>query len=74
MADQRLAAPDRDIGRELLAQRRLADPRLADDQRQRPLPRDRRVEGRLQLLQLRLPPDEGAAIQRIGEGATIRSS
>ena len=73
MADQRLAAAQRHVGRELLAQRRLADAGLADHHDQAALARERGVEGRLQLRQLRLAADEGAAVERVVAARRLRA-
>ena len=68
VADQRLAAAQGDVGGELLAERRLADARLADDHDQPALAGERGVEGLLQLLELRLAADEGAAGNGLAPG------
>ena len=72
MADQRLAAAHGNIGRELLAEGRLADPRLPHHHQQRPLPGQGAIESSLQLSQLRLATHEDAAVEGVGGTALTR--
>jgi len=65
VADERPAASDGCVGGDLLAEARLANTRLAGNHCQRALARDCSIEGALQLPQLLLAADKGAAIEGI---------
>jgi hypothetical protein len=66
VAHQRLAAAQRDVGGELLAEGGLPDARLAHHHGEGSLARQRGIEGGLHLPQLRLAPDEDPLVEGIG--------
>src|SRR4051812_45034168 len=72
MADERSTASEGNVGRELLAEGRLADARFADDHDEAALTGERRIEGLLELPHLVLAPDEGAAVERVVGGRRRR--